>query len=390
MRRRAIAIGTLLRRLDHSPRIGICDDAIVYFVHYCYRYKHLLCLVVIFVSCVHHSYSSDEWSPELVHMDEGVGHHFGTPAFSVPMFWFRCVPYIRLQLLLMDSSNERNDSISEENRRLRETIRILEQRLKSFSKRNRHPSGDDLQHTDDEQAISHHDEHHHGLKHRKSPGRHGPGSTVQALSSFISRIPNLEGDDDDDEEEGRPLFATPAKRQLVPSTAETSLESSYFDDDDNDDSTFFEHVKDRGMWLVGLLLLQSLSSFIIRRNQVLLQNHSFIVQFLTMLVGAGGNGGNQASVNVIRGLAVDSIGDMRAFLWKEFAMGISLALLLGTAGAIRAACFSVPIMETLAITMSLGTCILFAVIVVCGSTVYLFQSLLSFLRSFSGPCCRLA
>jgi hypothetical protein len=59
---------------------------------------------------------------------------------------------------------------------------------------------------------------------------------------------------------------------------------------------FWESLKDRGGWLVGLLVLQSMSSFIISRNEKLLQEHIVIVQFLTMLVGAGGNAGNQASV----------------------------------------------------------------------------------------------
>jgi hypothetical protein len=53
---------------------------------------------------------------------------------------------------------------------------------------------------------------------------------------------------------------------------------------------------DRGSWLVGLLILQSFSSFIIKNNEAMLQRHAVIVRFLTMLVGAGGNAGNQASV----------------------------------------------------------------------------------------------
>jgi len=59
---------------------------------------------------------------------------------------------------------------------------------------------------------------------------------------------------------------------------------------------FWASVQDRAGWLVGLLVLQSMSSFIISRNEDLLEEHLVIVQFLTMLVGAGGNAGNQASV----------------------------------------------------------------------------------------------
>ena len=60
--------------------------------------------------------------------------------------------------------------------------------------------------------------------------------------------------------------------------------------------SFCDSVFDRAGWLVGLLVLQSLSSFIIKRNETLLTQHAIIVQFLTMLVGAGGNAGNQATV----------------------------------------------------------------------------------------------
>ena len=60
--------------------------------------------------------------------------------------------------------------------------------------------------------------------------------------------------------------------------------------------SFLDALKSRANWLVGLLALQSCSGFILARNEVLLQDHPVIVYFLTMLVGAGGNAGNQASV----------------------------------------------------------------------------------------------
>mmetsp|Transcript_42679 Transcript_42679/g.77955 ORF Transcript_42679/g.77955 Transcript_42679/m.77955 type:complete len:286 (+) Transcript_42679:146-1003(+) len=66
--------------------------------------------------------------------------------------------------------------------------------------------------------------------------------------------------------------------------------------------TFLDAMKSRANWLVGLLALQSCSGFILSRNEMLLQDHPVIVYFLTMLVGAGGNAGNQASVRVIRGI----------------------------------------------------------------------------------------
>ena len=62
---------------------------------------------------------------------------------------------------------------------------------------------------------------------------------------------------------------------------------------------FKDQIKERAGWLIGLLFLQSMSSFIIQYNEQFLADNMVLVQFLTMLVGAGGNAGNQAAVRVI-------------------------------------------------------------------------------------------
>ena len=60
--------------------------------------------------------------------------------------------------------------------------------------------------------------------------------------------------------------------------------------------SFGEALRDRAYWLVGLLVMQSLSGIILAQNEMLLTNHPVIIYYLTMMVGAGGNAGNQASV----------------------------------------------------------------------------------------------
>jgi hypothetical protein len=50
-------------------------------------------------------------------------------------------------------------------------------------------------------------------------------------------------------------------------------------------------VWSRGRWLLGLLVLQSTSSFVLDSYQGLLKEHLVVTLFLTMLVGAGGNAG---------------------------------------------------------------------------------------------------
>ena len=55
-------------------------------------------------------------------------------------------------------------------------------------------------------------------------------------------------------------------------------------------------------WLLGLLVLQSMSSIVLDFYSQLLKDHLVVTLFLTMLVGAGGNAGNQSAIKVIRGL----------------------------------------------------------------------------------------
>ncbi|KAL9178630.1 hypothetical protein ACHAXT_001968 [Thalassiosira profunda] len=120
--------------------------------------------------------------------------------------------------------------------------------------------------------------------------------------------------------------------------------------------TFADAMKSRAYWLVGLLALQSCSGFILSRNELLLQDHPVIIYFLTMLVGAGGNAGNQASVRVIRGLALGTLNPQTQgqFLSREFRMAFALSLILSLAGFLRATVFHTPFPETMAVTLALS------------------------------------
>lgn len=144
---------------------------------------------------------------------------------------------------------------------------------------------------------------------------------------------------------------------------EEKLRSTTYEEFDN--MTFFSSLTDRTKWLVGLLVLQSMSSFIIANNEALLQHHPVIVQFLTMLVGAGGNAGNQAAVRVIRGLATNNLhrNNLISYIKKEFYTAILICFILGTAGFLRALAFKIPFKETIAITSSLLMIVMSSIII---------------------------
>jgi hypothetical protein len=97
-------------------------------------------------------------------------------------------------------------------------------------------------------------------------------------------------DDEDDDDDGEYDDDNLESQDLLGLDVVDTLEE--YSEDDH----FFRLLTDRAGWLVGLLVLQSMSSFILQRNEAMLQQHLIIIRFLTMLVGAGGNAGNQASV----------------------------------------------------------------------------------------------
>jgi len=120
--------------------------------------------------------------------------------------------------------------------------------------------------------------------------------------------------------------------------------------------SFGEALRDRAYWLVGLLILQSLSGIILCRNEALLTNHPVIIYYLTMMVGAGGNAGNQASVRVIRGLALGTLNERTRgqFLIREIKMAATLSLILSTAGFFRTIAFKTPLPEAITVTTALA------------------------------------
>lgn len=109
--------------------------------------------------------------------------------------------------------------------------------------------------------------------------------------------------------------------------------SSPIGDGEIDERAYFDTsikslVQGRAYWLVGLLLLQSVSSSILSGYSNLIEQNVVIAWFLTMVVGAGGNAGNQSSALVIRGLAtgdIDSVRDFWRVIAKESKVGIILA-----------------------------------------------------------------
>lgn len=131
-------------------------------------------------------------------------------------------------------------------------------------------------------------------------------------------------------------------------------------------ATVFEEAYSRGKWLLFLLVLQSCSSFVLSSNEALIQDNVIITLYLTMLVGAGGNAGNQSAIEVITGLATGAIEyNAESFgktVSKQLRVGALLGFFLGAGSfarvyvtnrdvigsfAISTACFSIVVCSTI-------------------------------------------
>ena len=130
--------------------------------------------------------------------------------------------------------------------------------------------------------------------------------------------------------------------------------------------------------ILFFFVFQSCSSFILSSFAELLQRHTVIVFFLTMLVGAGkaslrprsykagacwlplvwasgGNAGNQAAVLVIRGLATGEISSHSpaAYIWGEVKVALAMSAIMVVVGFGRVIAFQYSLQDAIAISCSL-------------------------------------
>lgn len=96
-------------------------------------------------------------------------------------------------------------------------------------------------------------------------------------------------------------------------------------------------LRGRLPWLVTLLLMQSTAALVMRSFEELLDREMVIAYFVPMIVGTGGNAGNQPGVAVTRAMALGrpSAKDMSRILGKEAALGLVTAVALSSIAFLR-------------------------------------------------------
>ena len=132
-------------------------------------------------------------------------------------------------------------------------------------------------------------------------------------------------------------YMSPPKKKPVGHVCVEIVDKSIKGHERDADRSVASVVWERLTFLIVLLLLQSLSQVILEHFEGLIREHVIISMFLTMLVGAGGNAGNQSAVRTITGIVIGEFrdGDLRRVLKKELMIGLICALCLGPIALVR-------------------------------------------------------
>lgn len=135
--------------------------------------------------------------------------------------------------------------------------------------------------------------------------------------------------------------------------------------------------------LVTLLLLQSASQLVLELYEDMIAANVVIPLFLTMLIGAGGNAGNQAAVYAISGLVSGELkaSHFRSLFRREMAVGLLSSSCLFLIGLVRVYWYYVqedvqptPIFTTVfAISLSLFLIVLLSVGLGCALPFFLLR-----------------
>lgn len=113
------------------------------------------------------------------------------------------------------------------------------------------------------------------------------------------------------------------------------IDDAYFATD------FVTFVKKRAPWLIVLFAGELLTASVMHSYEHELASLVDLVIFIPLIISSGGNSGSQSSSLIIRALAVGEVrpADWRRIMMREASIGLTLGLLLGFVGFLRAFLF---------------------------------------------------
>jgi magnesium transporter len=122
-------------------------------------------------------------------------------------------------------------------------------------------------------------------------------------------------------------------------------------------------IRSRVVWLLVLAVGATLTVQVLERFETTLEEMVVLSVFIPLLIGTGGNTGNQAATTVTRALALGDVrpSDVLRIMTRELVVGLSLGLILGGLGfAVVSVVYSVAIGQVIGLTL-LAVCTLAAV-----------------------------
>lgn len=95
-------------------------------------------------------------------------------------------------------------------------------------------------------------------------------------------------------------------------------------------------VRSRITWLFVLAIGATLTVQVLEVFEATLEQLVVLSLFIPLLIGIGGNTGNQAATTVTRAIALGDVGtrEIGTVVWRELRVGLSLGLVLGTIGGL--------------------------------------------------------
>ncbi|MFG3343005.1 magnesium transporter [Glycomyces sp. NPDC048151] len=96
----------------------------------------------------------------------------------------------------------------------------------------------------------------------------------------------------------------------------------------------FMLARKRALWLTVLAISASLTVTVLNTFEGYLANMTVLALFISLLTGTGGNSGSQASVTIIRAMAVGEVrfSDVFKIIWREARVGFVLGVILAVIG----------------------------------------------------------
>jgi len=151
-------------------------------------------------------------------------------------------------------------------------------------------------------------------------------------------------------------------------------------------SPLLVEFRSRASVLVSLMVVQSLSGIILSRFEDLIKDHMIVTLFLTMLIGAGGNAGNQATVSLIQKMAKGKLSAKREWeiMVKEGTLGLLLGALLSTVAFLRVIVTGGDFASSVAIGLTSFLIVLISVVV--GAALPIIFVRVGVDAAHAGPC----